>query len=344
MDLQIKFNTSEGTARKVSHHNQFGELVTIQLENLSNRQKLSEIVRAIVTEYKSIIGAIRVADYNQKLLDSVVFLQFHDRNEARQLLNLGSLYLFGQLVRITNPFLVHGRVPFSFNYNAEEEAPSNGIPVPMAVFKLNDKVESNTTIHLIKVLESFEFHAAVTSFRFAFNHKRHRIRSFGAITFLNRRDALNSQKQEHYIIGNKLDIKVPRSFPVLLHNSLAGLLTNGQAEFSSMVSDNNWYHANLMDLSRPKNPVPTTMEVNSFPDVADIPLPPEPEPQIVQQSSRQLLDEAFAIANIGQEISRLNSNFFFTTPPASSVLSIGGDENFDELIKEDRLTKRQKLN
>ena len=344
MDLQIKLNTSEGNTRKVTQPTQFGELVTIQLENLSNRRKLSEILRALVTEYKTIIGAVRVADYNQKLLDSVVFLQFHDRNEARQLLDLGSLCLFGQLVKITNPYLTHGRVPFSFNYNAEEESPSNGIPVPMAVFKLNAKVESNTTIHLIKVLESFEYYATVTSFRFTFNHKRHLIRSFGTITFINRRDARNSLTQEHTIIGNKLEIKVPKSFPVLLHNSLAGLLTNGQAEFSSLVRDNNWYHANLMDLSRPKNPVPTTMEVNSFPEVANIPLPPEPAQQIAPQSSRQLLDEAFAIANIGQEISRLNSDFFITTPPASPVLSIGGDEDFDELIQEVPSTKRQKLN
>lgn len=344
MSLRITFDTTASSSRKVTKPQQFGEFRTVQLENVSNRMKLSEILRTIVTEFKSIVGIIRVADYNQKLLDSVVFLQFHDNKEAERLLETGSLFLFGQLVRISNPYLVHGRVPFSFSYNAEEEDPRNGIPVPMAVFNLNDKAESNTTIHLIKVLEAFEFHSTITSFRFAFNHKRHIIRKFGTITFLNRRDAVCAQVNEYFIMGNKLEVKVPQSFPVLLHNSLAGLLLNGQGEFSSTIRDNNWYHANLADDSRPQHPIPTTLEVQTSPEVANIPLPPEPAEPIAPQNSRQLLDEAFAIANIGEEIGRLNSDFFIATPPQSPVLSIGGNEDFEEFINETPAAKKRRLN
>lgn len=344
MNLRVTVDSTASTSRKVTQSSKFGQIITLQLENVSNRAKLSEILRTIVTDYKTITGIIRVADYNQKLLDSVVFLQFYDNKEAECLLATGSLFLFGQLVRISNPYLVQGRVPFSFTYNVGEEDPRNGIPVPMAVFNFNDKAESNTTIHLIKVLEAFEFHTTITSFRFAFNHKRHIIRKFGTITFLNRRDALTAQVNEYNIMGNKLEIKIPQSFPVLLHNSLAGLLLNGQGEFSSNIRDNNWYHANLADDLLPQHPIPKTLEVQTSPEVANIPLPPEPVNPIVPSNSRQLLDEAFAIANIGEEIGRLNSDFFIVTPPPSPVLSLGGNEDFDELIKEVPTSKKRKLN
>lgn len=341
MDFRINVNINAGASRKVTQPSQFGEIVTVQVENISNRHKLSEILRSYVTEFKSIVGIVRVADYNHKLLDSVVFLQFHDRKEAQLMLDIQSQFILGQLVIYSNPHVVQGRVPFKFNYDSEEEAPANGIPIPMALFNLNTKAESNSTIHLIKVLESFEFSSKITSCRFAFDHKRHIIRNFANLTFLNRRDALNAQQTEHWIIGNKLEVKVPKSFPVLLHNALAGLLTNGTAEFSSMVRDNNFYHANIADPTRQKYPVPTTMDVNQCPDIADIPLPPEP---LVQPNSRQVLDEAFAIANVGQEIDRLNSNYFINTPPQSPVLSIGGNEDFEELDKEISSSKRRRLN
>ena len=344
MDLRITAKINDLASRQVNKPSRYGELITIQLENVSNKVFLSKILRAIVTDYKTIIGAIRVADYNTKILDSVVFLQFYDREEAELMLQSRTLFLFGQIVKFSNPYLVHGRIPFAFTHNSESGAILSGIPIPMAVLNLHDKVESNTTIHLIKVLESFETHSIITSFRFAFDYKRNIIRKFGTVTFLKRQDALDSQQKEHIIIGNKLDVQIPHSFPVMLHNSMAGLLNKGSAEFTTKLRDANWYHANLGDNNRPLHPIPTSLDVIECPEISNIPLPLEAPQPIVEQTSRQLLDQAFQIAGIGDEINRLNSGQLVVTPPPSPVLSLGCNEDPEDMIKEPNQPKKRKLN
>ena len=321
----------------------------IQLDPILNNMLLSRLLYEFIVEFNTIVGVHRVADYDAKITDNMVFIYLTNHKEFLELLKRRMILIEGRVVNIKDPEMIPGRARYIVPFAIGSDYDIRSTPMPMALFGFR-QLPASTTFYVIAVLTALEQRYNTTGFRLAYCDKKKTTRNFGFATFISRAVALQLYEQRFYVLNDVIEAKLPDSVPVLIHKSKANLIENNRCELTEEVREANWLHANLADITKPMRPVAATdqyelpeIQLNeqqqNLPsrDHSPIRAPEatnshedssskiqEPQPSTSKDSSHHNMKITFKYNERDGQVIR------HITPPASPTLSIGEDYGFDE--------------
>ena len=309
---------------------------TVQLEPICKKTLLSDLLHEFIVECSTIIGIHRVADYNARIIDNVVFIYLTSAREYQFLIDKRQMMLEGRVVNITDPELISGRARYLVPFAVGAEYDIRNSPMPMALFGFR-QLATTSTFYVIAVLRVLEQEYNTTGLRLAYCERTRLTRNFGFATFISRMVALQLHERQFYVLTDRIEAKLPDSTPVLIHKSKGYLIRQNRCDLTDEVREANWLHANLADPSLPLHPVEQVAQPeasgsgNATQSRARSPI------RAPQATNSNLASRPMGISSIIRKVPAQRSNnqgestvIRHNTPPASPELSIGDDYDFDE--------------
>jgi hypothetical protein len=307
----------------------------VQIEPVSNKTLLSEFLHEFIIDCSTIIGVHRVADYNARITDSVVFIYITSYREYKQLIDQRTMILEGRVVNITDPELISGSARYLVPFAVGAEVDIHSSPMPMALFGFR-QLFATSTFYVIAVLRVLEQEHLTTGFRLAYCERARMTRNFGFATFISRMVALQLNEKQFYVLTDRIEAKLPNSTPVLIHVSKEYLIRQNRCDLTDEVREANWLHANLADPTLPIHPIEQNVQpetsgiVNASHSRAHSPIR-APQASSSNPSSRPMeLSSNIRRNPVQRNPNEVDNVIRHNTPPASPDISIGDDYDIDE--------------
>lgn len=310
---------------------------TVQLEPICKKTLLSDLLHEFIVECSTIIGIHRVADYNARIIDNVVFIYLTNAREYQLLIDKRQMMLEGRVINITDPELISGRARYLVPFAVGAEYDIRHSPMPMALFGFR-QLAATSTFYVIAVLRVLEQEYNTTGLRLAYCERTRLTRNFGFATFISRMVALQLHERQFYVLTDRIEAKLPDSTPVLIHKSKGYLIRQNRCDLTDEVREANWLHANLADPTLPLHPIQqlTPFEApessNATQNRAHSPIRP-PQATYSNLASRPM-ELSSTIRRVPIQRSGDNQGestvIRHNTPPASPELSIGDDYDIDD--------------
>lgn len=320
----------------------------IQIEPVSKKILLSDLLHHFIVDYSTIIGIHRVADYTARILDNVVFIYLTSAREFRQLLASSQMMLEGRQVNITDPDLISGCARYLVPFAVGAEYDIRNSPTPMSLFGFR-QLGTVSTFYVIAVLRALEPQYTTTGFRLAYCDKMRMTRNFGFATFISRYVALQLNEQQFYVMSDRIEVKLPNATPVLIHRSKSHLIHRNRCDLTDEIREANWLHANLADPTLPFHPIVQEAQPessgngNHSPIQASSATRDNPLDRPIEYSSGILKTSGQSDSNsTSRRLEGYAVVIRHNTPPASPELSLGEDYELDEEGELHRHKKQRK--
>ena len=190
----------------------------VQVDGICSSMKLSEIVQALEPEFKSIISAFRVRDYEKGEDTDRVFIILMDNGEYERVVNDAHSYGLKRNLTVSCPPVTFVSAYFKQSLLHVDPREISKVPIPVAITLL-PRMSCNTTAYVATLLKTFESFVNIKGFRWCIEFDRILTRSFGFIAVTSIEEALKCANITFACADGAVEAKLCDAATILLHKS-----------------------------------------------------------------------------------------------------------------------------
>jgi hypothetical protein len=235
----------------------------MQLENVPEDLKLSEIVQMLAPNFKNIISIFRQYDFKQKRASQIVYLELLDNEEYDKAIEVRTRVSRGPGVHATFPDLIFASAYFRTALQRVDNMTIEDDPKPLCIANL-PKLEGDTSLFAARVLKAFENKIPVCGMKWVRENVRTKTRTFGFINTDSRDNVAKAINSTFSVNGLSIKVDWTDSVTVLMRRADLHLVSDyRKAILSPSITGANWLCCRVSNhaIQEPEEPFEASADI-----------------------------------------------------------------------------------
>lgn len=222
------------------------DIFTCRFNKVPVEIELSEIVTALLGQFKTIMGIHRVFDYENQTRVDCIFLHLRSEVEYDELKLMRSFNIRNHIIEINQSDWHLSSAVIRDKQSLAAPHRYYGSPVNLKLGNLT-KVSIITSIYLKKLLLGFEYLSSswITGLNFSYDDRQNEIRPFGFMSFVNRETMLTYHRRTIRILDENITCEECYRIPIVVSAGNRILLRETPPMFSDELKRANCLHDHI---------------------------------------------------------------------------------------------------